>query len=83
MLGGVQGVYLTLEQQPDGTNKLLRIRFNRNLFSKRAAEAWWTSSRQDVIHRFRIASGVDRSISTCFAEWSSCFACVWTLVCCM
>ena len=53
----VQGIYLTLERQLDGSNKLLRIRFNRNLYSKRAAEMWWSNSKHTLARLHNLTSG--------------------------
>ncbi len=54
----MQGIYLTLERQGDGSNKLLRIRFNRNLYSKREAEVWWSKSKQTLAQKHNLSSGV-------------------------
>ncbi|KAA6419179.1 MAG: hypothetical protein FRX49_10919 [Trebouxia sp. A1-2] len=51
-----KGIYLTLERQSDGRNKLLRIRFNRNLYSKKDAEAWWTKSKQALAQMHNLSS---------------------------
>ncbi|DBB00250.1 TPA: hypothetical protein ACH3X1_014079 [Trebouxia sp. C0004] len=53
-----KGIYLTLERQADGRNKLLRIRFNRNLYSKKDAEGWWSKSKQALAQMHNLTSGV-------------------------
>ena len=54
----MQGIYLTLERQAGGGNKLLRIRFNRNLYSKKDAEGWWSKSKQALAQTHNLTSGM-------------------------
>ena len=53
----MQGIYLTLERQADDSNKLLRIRFNRNVYSKRDAEIWWSRSKDALAQTHSLTSG--------------------------
>ena len=53
----LQGIYLTLERQADGKNKLLRIRFNRNKYSKKEAEVWWNKSKHGLARAHNLAPG--------------------------
>lgn len=53
----VQGIYLTLERQADGKNKLLRIRFNRNVYTKKEAEVWWNKSKHGLARAHNLAPG--------------------------
>lgn len=53
----MQGIYLTLERQADGRHKLLRIRFNRNVYSKKEAEVWWNSSKHALAKAHNLAPG--------------------------
>ena len=53
----MQGIYLTLERQADGRNKLLRIRFNRNVYSKKEAEVWWNKSKHGLAKAHNLAPG--------------------------
>ena len=53
----LQGIYLTLERQADGRHKLLRIRFNRNVYSKKEAEVWWNQSKHALAKAHNLAPG--------------------------
>ena len=60
----MQGIYLTLERQADGRHKLLRIRFNRNVYSKKEAEVWWNKSKYGLAKAHNLAPG-NFPFSTC------------------
>ncbi len=60
----MQGIYLTLERQAGGGNKLLRIRFNRNLYSKKDAEGWWSKSKQALAQTHNLTSGMVKLLNS-------------------
>ncbi|KAK9824898.1 hypothetical protein WJX74_004462 [Apatococcus lobatus] len=65
-----EGVFLTFEPTSQGQNHLTRIRFNRQHYSREAAQLWWQEHRMEIAHHYQLitdgssaGSGPDTSAS--------------------
>jgi len=73
----VQGVYLTIQADGNGVNKLTKIRFARQRFSHLTADSWWHENKHWLAQKFNLRGsgegGFDRSVRTPLRQQNSSF----------
>lgn len=55
----LQGVYVTLQPDAGGYNKLCKIRFSRQRFSHDSANEWWYENRHWLVQKYSL-KGAER-----------------------
>lgn len=57
----MQGVHLTIQPEVGGHNRLSKIRFARQKFSRESADAWWHENKHWLAQKFALRGSADMS----------------------